>query len=280
VRQFWEAVIEPVLEAARPRVIAEIGVARGSTTEELVRLAAGNGATVHLIDPEPHVDFDLDRLRSESGGRVVLHRTTSLDALAAVDELGAVDAALIDGDHNWYTVYNELRLLAESAAAAGRPFALTFLHDVDWPYGRRDLYYAPDRIPEEHRHPYARGGLVPGVAEPDAIRGMGMRLFQATIEGGPRNGVRTAVEDFLAGSGLALRAFHVPGFHGLMVLAPAERLADERLRAALERLESPEWLHAWAERLERARVKQFVEHMEARRALTRAQRPRGEPGAG
>ena len=73
-----------------------------------------------------------------------------------------MDAALIDGDHNWYTVYHELRLLAEGAKRNGTPLPVLILHDVLWPYGRRDLYYAPDQIPEEFRQPYAQQGMRPG----------------------------------------------------------------------------------------------------------------------
>ena len=62
-----------------------------------------------------------------------------------------MDAALVDGDHNWYTVYNELKMLAATARDAGAPLPLLIMHDVCWPYGRRDLYYAPERIPEEFR---------------------------------------------------------------------------------------------------------------------------------
>ena len=36
------------------------------------------------------------------------------------------------------------------------------MHDVGWPYGRRDLYYAPEQIPEEFRQPYRRAGHAAG----------------------------------------------------------------------------------------------------------------------
>ena len=40
---------------------------------------------------------------------------------------------------------------------------LLVFHDVCWPLARRDQYAAPDRIPEEHRHPYGEDiKLVPG----------------------------------------------------------------------------------------------------------------------
>ncbi len=73
-----------------------------------------------------------------------------------------VDAALIDGDHNWYTVINEVRMLADKSEAQGHEFPLTLLHDVGWPYGRRDQYCDPDAIPDEYRQPIHSGGLWPG----------------------------------------------------------------------------------------------------------------------
>ena len=40
-----------------------------------------------------------------------------------------MDAALTDGDHNWYTVINELRLLREVARAHDAPLPVLILHD-------------------------------------------------------------------------------------------------------------------------------------------------------
>ena len=40
---------------------------------------------------------------------------------------------------------------------------LLLFHDVLWPHARRDTYYAPERIPEEHRQPIGNNvGLAPG----------------------------------------------------------------------------------------------------------------------
>ncbi len=41
-----------------------------------------------------------------------------------------MDAALIDGDHNWYTVYHELRLFAEGAKRNGTALPVLVMHDV------------------------------------------------------------------------------------------------------------------------------------------------------
>ena len=70
--------------------------------------------------------------------------------------------ALVDGDHNWYTVDLELRMLAEAARREDEPLPILILHDVLWPYGRRDLYYDPTNIPSEFRQPYATTGNAAG----------------------------------------------------------------------------------------------------------------------
>ena len=37
-----------------------------------------------------------------------------------------------------------------------RPLPLLVLHDVGWPYGRRDLYYDPDDIPASTASPWRK----------------------------------------------------------------------------------------------------------------------------
>ena len=147
---FWEQVIRPLLDASRPDTVVEIGAERGYTTMRLLGWAAPAGAIVHSIDPTPR--FDVARAELEHGERLRFHRETSLTALS---HIGAVDAALIDGDHNWHTVSSELDLLAEAAAAAEKPLPLVLAHDAGWPYGRRDMYYDPASDPS--RAPPRRG---------------------------------------------------------------------------------------------------------------------------
>ena len=84
--------------------------------------------------------------------------------------LPPADVALIDGDHNWFTVYHELKMLAATSREAGAPLPLLVLHDVAWPYGRRDLYYEPSRIPEEFRQPHRQGRHAAGSSHAAAER--------------------------------------------------------------------------------------------------------------
>ncbi len=240
--------------AATARVIVEVGIASGATTTRLLEWADAHNAVVHGIDPAPVVD--VDELKTRSGARFVFHRARSLDALPTIRD---ADVVLIDGDHNWYTVHGELQALARVAHEERRPYPLTLLHDVDWPYGRRDMYHDPETIPAEHRQPHSKGGILPGVAELAGERGVNRRVQNALVEGTPRNGVRTAVEDFLAETDVSLEWSSVPGFCGVGILAD-QALLDRtpELREALEALNSPEFLEEQCRRLELSRFQSLA----------------------
>ena len=233
---FWENVIAPVVLAAGARRIVEIGALRGENTQ-LMLDRLGPGTELHVIDPLP--DFDPAEHERRFAGRYVFHRDLSLNVLGT---LPPMDAAMIDGDHNWYTVYNELRLLSEVARAADAPLPLMILHDVGWPYGRRDLYYAPEDIPEEFRQPWRRKGMRPGLKRLVPYGGgLNPTLCNAVVEGGPRNGVMTGLDDFMAAYDRPLRRVVLPIYFGLAIVAEEERLARQpELAAQLDRLESPE----------------------------------------
>ena len=189
---FLKLLIYPLLEAIRPEVIVEVGVEVGTVTGPLLRWAQINGAVVHAIDPDP--TLNVDRLQAEFAQQLCFHRRKSLEVLS---DIAAVELALIDGDHNWYTVINELRALERRASEDGREPPVMLLHDVGWPYGRRDLYYDPQSIPEAERQPHARKGIKPGRMELGA--GLNAHLENALLEGTPGNGVLTAVEGFRGG---------------------------------------------------------------------------------
>jgi hypothetical protein len=212
--QFWDLIIEPVLSAAEAKTVVEIGAEKGLNTSRLGEWAAKHGASIHVIDPNPEFDFG-------AAGHLVNHNARSLEALPLIER---PDAVLIDGDHNWYTVTEELRLLERMSTL----WPVTFVHDIGWPYGRRDMYYEPESIPAEYRQPYARSGMVPG-RSPLSPDGRNAVLANATHEGGPRNGVLTAVEDFMDESVLELELFAVQaqGVAELGLLLDRSRLGTD-----------------------------------------------------
>ena len=232
--------VVPLLDAASARSVVEVGAYAGDLTGLLVRWAAGNGARVTAIDPSPRRPLvELEQRHPE----LELIRATSHEALAQIPR---PDAAIIDGDHNYYTVSEELRLIAERAAGDRLP--LLIFHDVGWPHARRDDYYDPELVPEPHRQPIDEGtGLFPGVP---GVRAGGLPYrYKARDEGGPRNGVLTAVEDFVAGRE-GLRLAVVPAFFGLGVVWPE----DAPWSDAVARIVEPWDRNPLLERLEASRV--------------------------
>jgi hypothetical protein len=272
-------VLLPVLDAAGARSVVEVGAYAGDLTGVLADWAAGSGARVVAIDPSPQ-----ERLVRLAGERAELElvRDTSL---AALPRLGGADAVIIDGDHNHYTVSEELR----TVAGAADELPLLLFHDVGWPHARRDDYYDLERIPAARRRPvHEGGGLHPD--EP-GIRFGGLPYRNAAArEGGPGNGVLTAVEDFVA-EREGLRLAVVPAFFGLGVVwsheAPyaatvAEVLDPWDRNALVARLEANRVFHLaeahvqtthaalWQQRAERRRL--VLERLLESRAFALAER--------
>jgi len=229
------------LDAVAPRSIIEVGAYAGDITRLLLDWASPFGARVTAIDPYP--EDALVRLAQERPD-LDLIRETSHEALRHVPP---ADVAIVDGDHNYYTVREELRLIAEGASDWAPPLVL--LHDVCWPHARRDSYFAPELIPEEGRQPMVEGaGLFPG--DPGMRPGGLPFKWAAEREGGARNGVLTAAEDFVK-EREGLRLALVPAFFGLGALWPAD---------------AP-WARAIAEILEPWQDNPILERLEANRVF-------------
>jgi SAM-dependent methyltransferase len=192
ISDFHHAVIRPeILSRWRPSVL-EIGVLNGGHTRLLLGAATLRLGALVSIDPTPGVAI-ATLMRFHPLGRIV--QDISLKALTGlVHQKVAFDIVIVDGDHNYYTVLNELRLVAKILS----PNGVVYLHDLAWPYGRRDLYYVPEQIPPEARHPHSRHGVIEGQNALAEAGGFNASVDNAEYEGGPRNGVLTAVEDFLA----------------------------------------------------------------------------------
>jgi hypothetical protein len=202
----------PCLDAVSARSVVEVGAYAGDLTELLLEWAARVDARVVAIDPAPQEELvALDQARDD----LELICATSHEAL---QQLELPDAIVIDGDHNYYTVTEELRLIGERADGAELPLLL--FHDVCWPHARRDSYYTPERIPDEHRQPMVEGGgLFPD--ESGTRPGALPYKWTAAQEGGPRNGVLTAIEDYVS-ERPGLRLAVVPAFFGFGAVWHAE----------------------------------------------------------
>jgi len=271
MHKLWDLVLADAVATVGARRILEIGADRGECTRRLLAYCEAVGGHLDSVDPEP--TFDVEALRRRYASHLTFHRCPSLEALPRLRDL---DAALIDGDHNWYTAFHELTLLERGARAAGRDLPLVFLHDVGWPYGRRDMYYAPERIPPEFRQPCAQAGIVWGQSPLSDATPFNAKHWNALEEGGPRNGVLTAVEDFVAQCASRPALYVVPAYFGLGILVPPTLQQHAPLLALLRHWDTEPGLRRLVEFAERVRLEdqvttaEFEAALEAQTAVVRA----------
>lgn len=252
--KFWDTIIRPAFEAFHPRSIVEIGVEEGFHTMRLLEYCRDYHAVLHAIDPTPRAS--IESWLQEQGQELIFHRDLSLNVLGRID---AIDTVLIDGDHNWYTVYHELKLLEKQVTMTGK-FPVIFLHDTQWPYARRDLYYNPETIPAAYQKAFARKGI--GLESGLLLEkgGINPSMCNAVEEHALQNGVLTAIEDFLAESTLQLRFVNVPGIHGLGIIASEDLLTQyPEFSAFLHALQAAPALKAHMEAMEKERVTFFID---------------------
>ena len=232
------------LEAIKAETVLEIGSFKGELTVELLDWANERSVKIAGVDPLP--PDELEAL-AKAHPELELLRQTGQEVLRERD---FDDAIIIDGDHNYYTLGEELKIIGERAPGADMP--LLMFHDVCWPHARRDTYYAPERIPEEHRQPLAHNeGIAPGV-KGTAEWGLPF-IWAAAEEGGPGNGTMTAIEDFM-GENPGLELVVVPAFFGFGVMWHRESPWADRVAGVIK----PWDRHPVLERLEGNRVEHLV----------------------
>lgn len=156
----------------KPRIVVEVGLKY--STSVLMPIFKACGAVRYIgIDPVSRYQCP-----AEYEGFFVYRQGLSEQVLPEIPD---ADFVMLDGDHNYYTVTREMSLLHQLM----RPGSVILLHDMEEPWARKDLYYAPERIPPEWRD-------------------------------GPKQGVLTAVEDYLADHGRDFTPLHIfPGHNGL-----------------------------------------------------------------
>jgi cephalosporin hydroxylase len=106
---FWERLIWPLLQAARPRRVAVLG-ALADDELALVREQLDAGVELRRFD----ADGDSHALATDVGPF----------------DVALIDVTLVDGEPDWAAVSRALNLLAASARGAGAPFPLVILRGV------------------------------------------------------------------------------------------------------------------------------------------------------
>lgn len=166
--------ITEIARTYKPKVVVEVGLK--ASTKNLLPIFQSFGAHYHGIDPVRCCEIP-HRLKQY----FTYHQGISLEVLPKIEN---IDCVMLDGDHTYYTVLHELKLLHTLLRLNG----IILFHDVEPPWDRKDLYYNRDLIPKE-------------------------------FQDGPKQGVLTAIEDFLSEFG----EYYTPltihsGHHGLGIL--------------------------------------------------------------
>ena len=262
----WGPIIRPIVEAIEGRKILEIGAEHGLSTKALLNFVRSVEGHLHCIDPSP--EFDESNLLDEYPGYLSFYKDLSLNVIPNLPE---VDVALVDGDHNWHTVLNELRLIEKQHNSDPERMPVIFLHDIGWPYARRDLYYDPTTVPSEYRQPYAQRGIGRRKAELLDAGGLNRTLNNAVMEGGPKNGVLTGIEDFLKESELDFEFLDLPLYFGLGILITKQRIAgNQSLMDKIDGLKDSLAGQSLIELNERFRLNTLLNHQQLEQELLEA----------
>jgi predicted HAD superfamily hydrolase len=211
--------IKPLLDEIPAKVVCEIGLYLGATTKALLAYCQEKDAYYHGVDV--FIDKKVREIVSKYN-KVEMFETTSFNYLA---NSTVHDIYFLDTDHNYYTVSNELLLLGKLVSENNAP--LVFIHDVGWPFGRRDGYGDTKVIPENYLNPHEYGKGVT-LGEKKLVHGGFLGEFPFSInEGGERNGVLTAVEDFLKENPGKWDYIYLPSIFGMFILYPNNRFSLE-----------------------------------------------------
>lgn len=217
---FWMDLIEPLLRYTKARHLLEIGAYRGDNTRLLVKYCNVHDGVLTVI--EPTVLPSLQEIIDQSN-RIKLLENTSRNALLLID--APVDAVMLEGDLNYHTIHSDLADIEKMAKRFWKLFPLVFLRATGWPYARRDMYYDPSDLPVDGVHNYSRKGMTPWSCHLVANM-INYPFANAQEEGGPRNGVLTAAEDFMKKTELPLKLLTLPIHNGVSVIFTEGSPAD------------------------------------------------------
>lgn len=140
-------------------------------------------------------------------------------------DLSNYDAIFLNDDPNWYTVYNELEIIKKH----NEEFPLVFICHNIFPHKRRDSYIDPNIIPTEFRNDYSKNLEYNGVLLCD-------NFYHSIEENTPKNGVLTAIEDFLS-ENMSIDVMNIKLLNGMTILYPKNSISYIRLNKLVEEID-------------------------------------------
>ncbi|WP_406535128.1 hypothetical protein [Methanobrevibacter sp.] len=135
------------------------------------------------------------------------------------------EAIFLNDDPNWYTIYNELKIIKQNNAE----FPLVFIGNNIFPHKRRDSYIDPNIIPEEFVNDCSQYFNYKNILIEDGF-------FHAIDENTPKNGVLTAIEDFIS-ENPSIGIMNIKLLNGTTILYPKNSISQIRLGRLSEEIE-------------------------------------------
>ena len=169
-----------------------------------------NVSNRNLIDAIKKSDFNLINADDDNN-----------NPLDVLPDFTNYDAIFIDGDANWYTVFNELNIVKQS----NKDFPLVFICNNVFPNKRRDSYKDPESIPSEFRQKFAKE--LPLVYDGETINIVD-ECYHACEENTPKNDVLTAIEDFLSENS-HISLMNINFVDGTTILYPKLQINEKRI---------------------------------------------------
>ncbi|WP_406531872.1 hypothetical protein [Methanobrevibacter sp.] len=141
----------------------------------------------HLVNEILKYDADFLKISDETLQKVNTPKNNPLKNLQGYSNYGAI---FLNDDPNWYTSYNELNIIKKN----NKEFPLVFICNNKFPHKRRDSYQNPESIPKKFLQEYE--DTLPILYENEELT-IKDGYFHACKENTPKNGVLTAIEDFI-----------------------------------------------------------------------------------
>jgi hypothetical protein len=256
---FWIDIVRPLLVEIKTRSLLEIGADQGAHSRLLLEYCNLFEANLTVI--EPAVSPSLQAIVNKSP-RVRLYAKKSQEAIPLISS--PIDVVLLEGDLNYSAVLGDLNALHKLSRKNNFPFPVVFAR-TSWPYARRDMYYDPDNMPEAERREYARRGMTPWsrALQENMINSL---YANAETEGGPKNGVLTAMEDFISTCDTSLRLFSLPVNHGLGIIYSTGSVADKFIS---DNLSISPLFGDFLETMEIARINNIIVNLQSQRFESR-----------
>lgn len=219
--------------------IVAIGLSNEDIIDEILSFCIEQNPTLYAIDPRIDIKDLIEKYEDLEDETKTVDKIKYCkdDSLNVLDQLKEYEAIFINGDPNWYTVYNELNLIKKN----NPNFPLVFVCNNKYPHKRRDSYINPEKIPEEFKNECCND--LPILYEKDAETKQTMvkdGFCHAIQKDTPKNGVLTAIEDFLK-ENPTLKFLEINPLEGISLIYEPSEIVDLRINKILENEEEYEY---------------------------------------